>query len=195
MPEAPGDRELLERWRAGDQDAARQIFERYADRLIALADRRLSERLSSRIDPEDIVQSAFRTFFVRVRKGRFTLPDDDALCKLLMRITVHKTLQQVAYQKAAKRDPSREAEQAREPERRMQELMAKEPTDEVVTGFLDQLEGFLNELGDRGRRIIELRMHNYTNEEIAKKLDISDRTVRRVIERVKGLGKSVGLKG
>ena len=78
---------------------------------MTLARRRLSQRLASRVDPEDIVQSAFRSFFARAREGRFVFAEQDDVCKLLVRITLHKTLRQVAFHKAAKRDPSAETEQ------------------------------------------------------------------------------------
>src|SRR5262249_6244504 len=44
---------LLAQWRAGNPQAAEQLFQRYADRLIALARSRLSAKLSQRIDAED----------------------------------------------------------------------------------------------------------------------------------------------
>jgi hypothetical protein len=42
---------LLERFRAGDDDAAAEIFDRYFRRLTALARSRLSPRLAQRTDP------------------------------------------------------------------------------------------------------------------------------------------------
>src|SRR5262249_28653226 len=111
MPDPTDNRILADLCRAGDPEAARLLFDRYVDRLVALARRRLSQALAARVDPEDIVQSVFRTFFGRLKQGRFQLDEQDDLCKLLVRITVHKTLRQVAFQKAAKRDPSQEAGQ------------------------------------------------------------------------------------
>src|SRR5262245_19266678 len=108
MPASPEEQALIELWRKGDENAARQIVDRYIDRLLLLARRHLSQRLASRVDPEDIVQSVFRTFFLRAREGQFTFADQDDLCKLLVRITLHKTLRQVAFHKAAKRDPGLE---------------------------------------------------------------------------------------
>src|SRR5262245_5216743 len=63
--------DLLARWRNGDQQAAAVLFHRYADRLVALAKSRLSARLASRVDPEDVVQSVYRSFFVDARVGRY----------------------------------------------------------------------------------------------------------------------------
>src|SRR6516164_7022781 len=111
MSESPEDKVLVELWRAGDENAARQLFDAYAERLVALARRRISPRLASRVDPEDVVQSVFRTFFGRLKEGRFKLEHQDDLCKLLVRITVHKTLRQVAFHQAAKRRLGSEAGQ------------------------------------------------------------------------------------
>ena len=61
--------------------------------------KRISQRLASRIDPEDIVQSVFRTFFHRAKQGQFHLEDPEDVVKLLARITVHKTFRQIAFHK------------------------------------------------------------------------------------------------
>jgi RNA polymerase sigma factor (sigma-70 family) len=190
MSEMPASgRSLLEQWRAGDEDAARQLFDIYVERLVALARRRISQRLASRVDAEDIVQSVFRTFFGRARAGQFKVEDQDDLCKLLMRITVHKTLRQVAYHKAAKRDPGQETGQSEHSTEMLMELLDREPTPDAEAAFIDQLETFLGTLRPEERTILEMRMQGYSNEEIAKKLDIYDRKIRRVIERIRGQAK------
>ena len=128
MPTPPQEQVLIDLWRHGDQDAARQIVERYFDRLLVLARRRISQRLASRVDPEDIVQSVFRTFFVRLKDGQFVFEDEDDLCKLLMRITLHKTLRQVAFHKAAKRDPNLETNQGDDHREQLLTLLDREPS-------------------------------------------------------------------
>lgn len=187
------DRSLLRLWQAGDQDAARQLFDRYVERLLALAKRRISQRLASRVDPEDVVQSVFRTFFDRAKAGQFHIEDQNDVCKLLARITVHKTLRQIAFHKAAKRDPSMETAQATDGQERLGELLDREPTPEEANVFVDQLEHFLNRLRPQDRQILEMRMQGYNNLEIAEKLNVSDRKIRRLMERVRGLAEQEGL--
>ncbi len=63
--------DLMARWRGGDQEAAEILFRRYVERLLALARRRMTSELSRRVDAEDVVQSAYRTFFLGVLAGRF----------------------------------------------------------------------------------------------------------------------------
>ncbi|MCI0456990.1 MAG: sigma-70 family RNA polymerase sigma factor [Gemmataceae bacterium] len=193
MPEPSDDRSLVEQWRAGDQKAAQKLFDNYVDRLVPLARRRISQRLASRVDPEDVVQSVFRTFFGGVKQGRFHIKDQDDLYKLLMRITVHKTLRHIAFHKAAKRDPSQEAGQGEEAQDRLIQLLDREPTPEDAVTFLDQLEHFLSRLRPQERQILEMRLQGYSNEDIAEKLGIYDRKIRRVFERVRGLAEREGL--
>ncbi len=193
MATLPEEQVLIDLWRGGDENAARQIVERYFDRLLALADRRISQRLASRVDPEDIVQSVFRTFFVRLKEGQFVFQDEDDLCKLLMRITLHKTLRQVAFHKAAKRDPNQEANQGDHHRELLLALLDKEPSAEATVAFLDQLHHFLNQLEPQTRRILEMRLQGFTNDEISKELNVYDRKIRRAVERVRDLAREEGL--
>jgi RNA polymerase sigma-70 factor (ECF subfamily) len=193
MAESTELQSLLDLWRAGNQDAARQIVERYVDRLVALARRRISQRLASRVDPEDVVQSVFRTFFGRIKAGQFVIEDQDDLTKLLVSITVHKTLRQVEFHQAAKRATSQEAAQGRLSFERMQQLLDREPTPEEANTFLDQLEHFLNKLTPFERQVLELRMQGYSNEEIAMELGTYDRKIRRVMERIREQAEKEGL--
>lgn len=193
MSEAPDDRMILSLFRAGDEQAARKLYDRYVDRLVALASRRISQRLASRVDPEDVVQSVFRSFFGRVKKGQFRIADQDDLCKLLMRITVHKTLRQIAFHKAAKRNPSLESGQDDSALGGIKNVFSHEPSPEAEVAFLDQLEHFFAQLRPEERQILEMRLQGYSNEDIARKLGIYDRKIRRVIERVRAIAEHEGL--
>ncbi len=193
MSETPEDRALLDLWRAGDERAARQLFDCHVDRLVALARRRISQRLAGRIDPEDVVQSVFRTFFHRAKEGQFCIAEQDDLCKLLVRITVHKTLRKVAFHQAGKRDLQREVGRGKEPDDQLQEVLGREPSPEEAVAFIDQLEHFLSRLAPQERQILEMRLQGCSNEEIATKLGIYDRKIRRVIERIRGLAEQEGL--
>ncbi len=187
MDDAAETRRLLDRWRAGDEEAARTLFNRYVDRLAALARRRLSQRLAPRVDPEDITQSVFRTFFGRLKAGHFAIEDQNDLWKLLVRITIHKTLRQVEFQKADKRDPSRETPQSDPARQALMTIFDRDPTPDAVVGFCDQLEHFLGQLKPQEREILELSLAGHSHLEIAEKLGTYDRKIRRVLERIRGV--------
>jgi RNA polymerase sigma-70 factor, ECF subfamily len=195
MPASPEEQALIDLWRQGDQDAARQIVERYLDRLLHLARGRISQRLAGRVDAEDIVQSVFRTFFVRLKDGRFVFADQDDLSKLLMRITLHKTLRQVAFHKAAKRDPHMETERGEHHREQLLSLLDREPSPEATVAFLDHLEHFLSQLEPLERQILELRIQGYSNDDIVQRLDLRyDRKIRRALERVRAVAEREGLR-
>lgn len=187
MSEPPGDQKCVERWRAGDESAAAELYHRYVQQLIALAHRRLSARLSARLDPEDIVQSAFRSFFVRAQQGKFVFKDDDDIWKLLVQITIHKTLKQVAHHRRGKRDAGAEVPAGSGERDQLVSYLSREPTPEEAAIFVDELEFFLRQLRPDDRKIVEMRLEGFDQLEIAQRLGISDRTIRRLMERIRSL--------
>ena len=100
---------LLQDWRNGDEGAASRLFERYVERLIGLARSRLSSRMQRRVDAEDVVQSAYRSFFSKAGTGRYTIEEGARLWPLLAAITLSKVRKQVEFNTAQKRNVSQEA--------------------------------------------------------------------------------------
>ena len=172
ISQLPSD-QLLLRYRQGAEDASREIFERYLARLTALARSRLAPRLARRTDPEDIVLSAYRSFFVGARDGRFVLQRSGDLWRLLVSITLHKLYQQVKRHSAESRDVQRE--------KMLEEAHAfsREPTAEEAVALADELEAILKPLDPLLRRVLELRLQGQSLEEIAAITMRSERTVRR----------------
>lgn len=185
------DQHLVERCRAGSESAAAELFNRYVSRLLGVARRRIGERMNSRLDPEDVVQSVFRTFFSRLKNEQFEIVDDDDLSKLLVRITLHKTLRQIAYHRAARRDPNQEAPQGEVSRNDIFQAMTREPTPETVVTFIDQLDHFLKRLSPEDQQILTLRLQGNSTDEIAAQLNTYDRKIRRVLERVRALAQEV----
>jgi DNA-directed RNA polymerase specialized sigma24 family protein len=179
--------ELVARWRQGDQRAADLLFQRYVQRLLALARRRLSPKLAQRLDPEDVVQSAYRSFFVGARAGRYVLERSGDLWRLLAAITLHKLQRQVEYHSAGKRDQGRE--QTFRPEDSLcglaAEVVAHEPTPEEAAAVLDELELVLRGLEPLHRRMVELQLQGHLLEEIAAETQRSERLVRLVLGKVR----------
>ena len=55
--------DLMARLHRGDQSTAADIFDRYSSRLVRLAAPRLVGMIRQKVDAEDLVQSAFKSFF------------------------------------------------------------------------------------------------------------------------------------
>jgi RNA polymerase sigma factor (sigma-70 family) len=184
--EAPSA-DLLAQWRDGDQEAAEELFRRYAERLIALARSRLSARLACHVDPEDVVQSAYRSFFIGARDGRYALERSGDLWRLLVAITLHKLHHQVERHTAGKRAVARQRRLGplSGPFGPQGELLAHDPTPAEAAALADTLEQVLRGLGPLERRMVELRLQGCRLEEIAADVHRSERTVRRLLERIK----------
>src|SRR5437879_8938088 len=72
MPHEHSFDDLMARLRTGDNDAATQVFNRFANRLIELARRQLDPQIRQKLDPEDVLRSVFRSFFAHQTAGQVT---------------------------------------------------------------------------------------------------------------------------
>src|SRR5438132_613770 len=100
--------DLMARLRAREADAATEIFNHFAGRLVALARSRMDERLRRKVDPEDVIQSVFRSFFTRQAQGEFDAQSWPELWSLLVVMTIRKCGGRLDYFFAARRDVRQE---------------------------------------------------------------------------------------
>jgi RNA polymerase sigma-70 factor (ECF subfamily) len=176
---------LLRRFRAGDEQAAVEIFDRYTLRLMAIARQRISAQLARRIDPEDVVQSVYRSFFRQARSSTVE-PEVGRLWNLLAGITVKKVLGQVEFHTAGKR--TMRAEQPMPAGSAVfamsEEFIDREPSPAEAAALNDEVERLLSSCDAEERQIWELRLQGEDLEAIAVRVKKSTRTVRRVLTRI-----------
>src|SRR5215472_11938989 len=97
--------DFIRRIRAGDDQAAQELVERYEPVIrCAVRVRLRDQRLASRFDWTDICQSVMASFFVRAAAGQYDLEPPDQLLRLLVVMTRHKLTQQVRRHSADRRD-------------------------------------------------------------------------------------------
>lgn len=176
--------ELLVRWRdRSDQEAAAEIFHRYVDRLIALARSRISPRLARRVDADDVVQSACRSFFMRVRDGRLLFQPGSEFWHLLAAITMHKIFRQLEHHTAGKRSMAREEDDGSDGSvcRISHDAVAREPAPDEILSFVEEQERALYDLSPLHRRMVELRLEDLSLADIAAETARSERMVRLVL--------------
>ena len=180
---------LLKQVRRGDELASAELVDRYADRLIALARTRLSTKLARRLDPEDIVQSACRSFFRNAQAGRYEVRDSDGLWRLLAAITVHKAQRQGKRHSAAKRALSNEESSGRDGIMQVisPEALARDPNPEEATTLLEETNAMMAGLSPLHRQIVELSLQGHEVAVTAAEAKCSERTVQRAMERARSL--------
>lgn len=172
--------EIMARYCGGDEEAASGIFDRYVHRLTLLARSRLSPTLASRTDPEDVVLSAYRSFFIGARDGRFKLSRSGDLWRLLVSITMHKLYRHARFHQAGIRSVASE-ETLASPNLHL----SREPSPHEALSLADELEQFMTSLAPEERRIFELRLQDETLAEISAATGRSERTVRRILKAIR----------
>lgn len=177
--------DLKRRLHAGDEQAGADIFRRYGEQLIRTAAPRLTGLLRQKVDPEDIVQSAFRSFFRAHGEKSFVLGDWNDLWSVLVTITLRKCRYQVRQFLTAKRDIRREHAPAPDASGASWHAVASEPTPAEVTEFADLLTRLFDGLDARARQIVELSLEDYTAAEIAPRVGLTERSVYRQLERIR----------
>ena len=187
MTESNDAAQLLAKVKVGDQQAATDLFHRFANRLVGLARNRLDLNLRRKVDPEDIVQSVFVSFFRRHDAGEIDIQSWESLWSLLAVITVHKCGHKIRYYRAAMRDTDEERSAVRytDDSAVAWEAVAKEPTASQAAMFNEALAELMKSLETRERQILTLHFQGYPVEEISQQVKRSERTVRRVLDRIR----------
>jgi RNA polymerase sigma-70 factor (ECF subfamily) len=180
---------LMDQLRSGEDAAAREVFARFASRLIGLARRHLDARLAVKIDPEDVVQSAYKSFFLRQREGGLEVATWDGLWGLLTMITLRKCADRAAQFYTEKRDVTREMP-AGVPDDSSPVLVEvaldREPLPDEAAVLAETVEALFRAIDDPDERsILELSLQGHTASEISERLGRAERSVRRLREHIR----------
>jgi RNA polymerase sigma-70 factor, ECF subfamily len=176
---------LMGRLRSGEDAAAQEVFQRFVRQLVALARRQVALRLAHRMDPEDVVQSAFKSFFVRHRAGKLEAENWNGLWNLLTLITLRKCADRVAYLRAERRDVGREVHAAEGREPPWQQAPDREPRPQEAAILAETVELLWRSVQDDERPVLELSLQGWTAVEISLRLGRALRSVQRLRERIR----------
>jgi RNA polymerase sigma-70 factor (ECF subfamily) len=179
--------ELMTSLRQGDEEAAGVVFRRFAHRLISLADKHLLALVHPKVDAEDVVQSAFRSFFRRQRQDQFDLDDWNSLWSLLALITLRKCAKKNAHFLKPGRDVRKERTTPSSEDERdaLREVIAREPAPEDAVMLMETVEQILDGLRQHEREMVLRRLQGQSVQEISAELDCTERKTQRVLQRVR----------
>jgi RNA polymerase sigma-70 factor (ECF subfamily) len=176
--------EFLARLKARDGAAAREVFERFTQQLIALAHCPFHPAFRHKVDPEDVVPSAYKSFFRRYRGEALNVGTWENLWGVLMVMTLRKCSERVAYYRAPCRDAQREVAPplAAEDGAAWPGAPGGEPTPLEAAMLSETVDQLLADLNDDERQVVELSLQGYTTQEISQRLGRAERTVRLLLE-------------
>jgi RNA polymerase sigma factor (sigma-70 family) len=173
-------RDLIQRVRNKDEDAARELTERYANVIRRVVRMHLRDaRLRQVMDSMDVCQSVLASFFVRTALGQYELETPEHLINLLTTIARNKLMNQVNRHRAQRRDVRKNVttdtegltvlDRASDPS---EQASAREIL-ERVRSHLDQSERYLADQRAMGR----------TWQELAQELGGTDGALRKKLTR------------
>lgn len=159
VPPSRGGANLAHRLSNGSESAAGELDRLFRERLCLLVEREMNLRYRRREDPEDVVQSVFRTFFRRAGQGQYEWNHDGALWQLLKQIARHKVLKHARYHDAQARDIAKDET--------MGDQLEDTPPDGVGAQIVgDALECALAGLEPPEPEVFRLQLHGYSIAEI-----------------------------
>lgn len=176
--------DLLAHAEDGSTDASSELFDKYGKYVLKAVRYNLSDRLRHLLDSQDLVQSVWASLLEnRDNLGTFETPTD-----LIAFLTT------VARRKAAYKARCYLGGLQKTDENRVVRMAAFDAGSEMrddrdrgpdsLAAARDEWNSVLDGLTDRNQRILELRRDGHTMVEIAAMLDITERTVQRVMEDV-----------
>jgi RNA polymerase sigma factor (sigma-70 family) len=179
MSKTQSDKSLLRGVNAGTPSGAETLDRKYRQKLHALADRGMDNRLRQREDPEDVVQSVLGTVFRRTAKGQLHFEHTSELWRLLETVTRHKIIKHAEHHKAKKRTPNAEEYQDADA------LLDREPTPDERAVAKDLIDNLLKGIDQSYSKIALLLAEGHSERAIAEQLNCTRSSVTTKIGRLR----------
>ena len=193
MSSNPSVSAWIGRIKAGDREAAQNLWEQYCARLVRLARAKLPRGRGRLADEEDVALSAMDSFLRAAERGRFPdLHHRDSLWALLVTITVCK-----AWKLARREKRIREVSESAIDEgdgnssgpSGLGQVLDREPTPELACKMADRCRSLLERLSLELRSVALWKMEGFTNAEIAEILGCVEGTVERKLRVIRSIWK------
>jgi RNA polymerase sigma factor (sigma-70 family) len=179
----------------GDQSAAQRLWERYVEQLLRLARKKLGRTSRRVVDDDDVANAAFAGCIRGIAVGRFPrMNDRNDLWQVLVMLTERKSADHRRRALAAKRGggavrgDSVFAGIAQEASSLggFSQVVDSAPTPAFAAQAGEELQRLLKLLeNDTLRQLALAKMEGYSNQEIARKLDMSISSIERKLRLIR----------
>jgi len=167
----------------GERAGVQKLWDRYFQRLVGFARKKLQAVPRRAADEEEVALSAFNSFCRAAEQGRFSkLEDRDNLWALMVVITARKAFK---LRMRTRSDVLDEAalDRAEARRRELEQIIDGDPTPEFAAEVAEECDRLLASLSDQDLRVVALlKMDNYTNKEISDRLNRSERAIERKLK-------------
>ena len=170
-----------------DERAAELVHDFCRPRLTAFARSRIFPKLLQRVDAEDVVQETFQCFFRGVYANRFQIDTTSELWNTLLAICVNKIRTESQHHTRKKRSLDREEqhEDFGSGSDVTASAMVARNAPHGTQNVLAQLRSIVGDMDSRDQEVMLDSIRGMSNEQIAEKHDCSERSVRRIFQRIR----------
>lgn len=183
----------IDQLKSGDAQAAQRLWESYFQEMVEVARKKLYGAPRAMADEEDVALSAFNSFCLGAKNGRFSqITDRENLWPLLVAITSHKSVDLIRHENRQKRGGTGKSGNTSERKKQtfdpvnIEEIIQKQPSPEFAVQLAEELERLLIKLdktGDSTLRQVALgKMEGETTTETAQSLGCARRTIERKLQ-------------
>jgi RNA polymerase sigma factor (sigma-70 family) len=171
--------DLIRRVRAGDENAAAELVQRYEPAIRRAVRLRLRDsRLRRVLDSMDIVQSVMISFFVRAASGQYKLEEPNQLINLLVAMARNKLATQARKPDVVRREPA-----SRLAGSEIRERPAPGPSPSQLAAGRDLLQAVRRQLSSDELHLVDRRAQGWEWAEIGTELGDSPEALRKKLAR------------
>jgi RNA polymerase sigma factor (sigma-70 family) len=177
--------DLMARARSGDPEAIRDFLDRFEREVRVMVRARLPRKLRPRFDSGDFVQAVWQSFFADPDRTPPEFENEAHLRGFLDGVVRNKVLEQhrrltrTAKHNLAREEPLYVARGDREV---LREVASPDPSPSETAQAGDRFEQLIAGFGPREIEVLTLRRQGLTHAEVAERIGMNERSVRRIIE-------------
>jgi RNA polymerase sigma factor (sigma-70 family) len=177
---------LKRRVRDGCPEAVRELLDRYGPDILHVVRRRLHRKLRTQFDSVDFVQGVWASFFAMPRDAFQQFDTPQALQTYLAEMASHKVIDAFRQRfRTMKNNANGERSLDGSVAGQAHALPARQPTPSQVASAREEWDRLLQGKPAHQQKILLLLRQGKTHEEIARELAVNERTVRRLLDRMR----------
>jgi RNA polymerase sigma factor (sigma-70 family) len=175
--------DLLRRAREGSDEAAWDLVEQFGPYVLRTVRRTLSREMRGKFDSDDFAQAVWASFFgAPERLAEVTEPAQ--LVGLLATMARNKVIDEMRRRLQTQRYAVRREEPLGRASDSPRQLKSREPTPSQFAIARERFLRLLKAQPVQYQQVIRLRLMGKTNRDIAQELGVSEKTVKRVLDRL-----------
>jgi RNA polymerase sigma-70 factor (ECF subfamily) len=182
MTDADLFRELIDRARAGDQEAMADLVRRYEPEVRMVARLRLGSALRPHLDSIDLVQSVHHSLMIGLRQNRFEISTPQQLIALALTIVRRKAAR--AWQRLKRQQRLSDAGGGGLAGTLL-DLASPEQDPARAAQHRDAVEEVCRHLDSAERQLLQLHLEGYRTVEIAERLGLNADVLRVKLSRLR----------